>query len=37
LLERAEDATDVRWLARARQKPRHYRPLEDYLARRTAK
>jgi PHD/YefM family antitoxin component YafN of YafNO toxin-antitoxin module len=37
LLERAEDAADVRWLARVRQKPQHYRPLEDYLARRKAK
>jgi hypothetical protein len=34
LLERAEDATDVAWLKRARQKPTHYRPLEDYLAGR---
>jgi hypothetical protein len=32
LLERAEDAEDVAWLKRARQKPLHYRPLEDYLA-----
>jgi hypothetical protein len=32
LLERAEDAADVAWLKRARQKPLHYRPLEDYLA-----
>jgi hypothetical protein len=32
LLERAEDASDVAWLKRARQKPLHYRPLEDYLA-----
>jgi hypothetical protein len=34
LLERAEDADDVAWLKRARQKPLHYRPLEDYLAAR---
>jgi len=34
LLERAEDAEDVAWLKRARQKPLHYRPLEDYLADR---
>ena len=34
LLERAEDAEDVAWLKRARQKPLHYRPLEDYLAER---
>ncbi|MEI9960650.1 MAG: type II toxin-antitoxin system prevent-host-death family antitoxin [Limisphaerales bacterium] len=34
LLERAEDAEDTAWLKRARQKPLHYRPLEDYLADR---
>jgi hypothetical protein len=34
LLERAEDAADVAWLKRARQKPLHYRPLEEYLASR---
>jgi PHD/YefM family antitoxin component YafN of YafNO toxin-antitoxin module len=34
LLERAEDAEDVAWLKRARQKPLHYRPLEDYLTGR---
>ncbi len=34
LLERAEDAEDAAWLKRARQKPLHYRPLEDYLAAR---
>ena len=34
LLERAEDAEDVAWLKRARLKPLHYRPLEDYLAGR---
>ena len=37
LLERAEDAEDVAWLKRARRKPLHYRPLEDYLAGRTRK
>ena len=35
LLERAEDAEDVAWLKRARQKPQHYRSLEDYLATRS--
>ncbi len=34
LLERAEDVEDVTWLKHARQKPLHYRPLEDYLADR---
>ena len=34
LLERVEDADDVAWLKRARRKPLHYRPLEDYLAGR---
>ena len=34
LLERVEDAEDVAWLRRARKKPLHYRPLEDYLAER---
>jgi prevent-host-death family protein len=37
LLERAEDAEDVAWLKRAREKPLHYRPLEDYLAGRKRK
>ncbi len=37
LLERAEDAVDMRWLARARQKPSQYRSLEAYLAERKAK
>jgi prevent-host-death family protein len=37
LLERAEDAEDVAWLKRARRKKPHYRPLEDYLAKRNAK
>ncbi len=35
LLERVEDAGDVAWLKRARRKPLHYRPLEEYLAGRT--
>ncbi len=34
LLERVEDAEDIAWLKRARKKPQHYRPLEDYLAER---
>ena len=34
LLERAEDVADMAWLKRARQKPQHYRPLEDNLADR---
>jgi prevent-host-death family protein len=34
LLERVEDAQDVAWLKRTRQKPQQYRPLEDYLAER---
>lgn len=37
LLERVEDAGDVAWLKRARRKPLHYRPLEDYLAERHRK
>ena len=37
LLERAEDAEDVAWLKRARRKKLHYRPLEDYLAKRNGK
>jgi prevent-host-death family protein len=37
LLERAEDAEDVAWLKRAREKPLHYRPLEDYLTDRKRK
>jgi PHD/YefM family antitoxin component YafN of YafNO toxin-antitoxin module len=36
LLERAEDAGDVAWLKRARRKPLHYRPLEEYLAERNS-
>jgi hypothetical protein len=34
MLERLEDAEDVAWLKRARKKPLHYRPLEDYLRER---
>jgi PHD/YefM family antitoxin component YafN of YafNO toxin-antitoxin module len=37
LLERAEDAEDTAWLRKAREKPRYYRPLEEYLAERKAK
>ena len=37
LLERVEDAGDVAWLKRARRKPLHYRPLEEYLAERPQK
>ena len=37
LLERVEDTDDVAWLKRARAKPLHYRPLEDYLAERNRK
>ena len=37
LLERIEDAEDVAWLKRARRKPLHYRPLEQYLAERNRK
>ena len=37
LLERAEDAGDMAWLKRARNKKRHYRPLEEYLAKRNDK
>ena len=37
LLERVEDAEDVTWLKRARRKPLHYRPLEQYLAERNRK
>ena len=37
LLERAEDAEDAAWLKRARSKPQHYRPLEEYLAGKKAK
>lgn len=34
LLERVEDAADISWLKRARCKPLHFRPLEDYLSER---
>jgi hypothetical protein len=37
LLELVEDAEDVAALKRARRKPLHYRPLEDYLAERNRK
>ena len=37
LLERAEDAEDIASLKHARKKKTHYRPLEEYLARRTVK
>lgn len=37
LLERVEDAHDMAGLKRARKKPLHYRPLEDYLAERKRK
>lgn len=30
--ERVDDAADVAWLKKARQKPMHYRPLRDVLA-----
>ena len=35
VMERVEDAGDIAWLKRARRKPLHYRPLEEYLAERT--
>ena len=35
LLERAEDAEDIAWLKKARRKKLQYRPLDDYLAKRT--
>ena len=37
LLERVEDAEDIKSLKRARKKPLHYRLLEDYLADRKRK
>jgi Antitoxin Phd_YefM, type II toxin-antitoxin system len=37
LLERVEDADDLAGLKRARRKPLHYRPLEEYLAERKRK
>jgi len=36
-LERAEDAEDAAWLKRARKKKLNYRPLEEYLTKRTGK
>jgi antitoxin (DNA-binding transcriptional repressor) of toxin-antitoxin stability system len=37
LLERAEDASDLRWLKRARAGKLQYRPLEEYLSDRKTK
>lgn len=37
LLERLEDAEDLAWLKRIRKTPRHYRPLDAYLAGRKSK
>lgn len=37
LLELIEDAEDLASLKRARRKPLHFRPLEDYLSERNAK
>ena len=37
LLERAEDAEDVAWLKKARRRKLHYRPLEEYVAKRNGK
>lgn len=37
LLERAEDASDLKWLKRARAGKVQYRPLEEYLAARKTK
>ena len=37
LLEQVQDSDDAAWLKRARSKPLHYRPLEDYLADRKHK
>jgi len=34
LLERAEDASDLKWLKRLRAGKIEYRPLEEYLAER---
>ncbi len=34
MLERLEDAEDVTWLKKARQKKLHYRPLEEALQTR---
>jgi PHD/YefM family antitoxin component YafN of YafNO toxin-antitoxin module len=37
LLERAEDASDLKWLKRARASKLKYRPLEEYLSERKTK
>jgi PHD/YefM family antitoxin component YafN of YafNO toxin-antitoxin module len=37
LLERVEDAADIAWLKKARQKPLQYRSLDEYLAARKTK
>lgn len=37
LLERVENAEDIAWLRKARQKPLSYRPLEEYVAEREKK
>lgn len=37
LLERVEDAADIAWLRKARQKPLQYRSLDAYLVSRKTK
>ncbi len=37
LLEKSEDAADVAYLRKMRQKPMRYRSLEEYLNQRTTK
>ncbi|MEX2175278.1 MAG: type II toxin-antitoxin system prevent-host-death family antitoxin [Pirellulaceae bacterium] len=37
LLERVEDAADIEWLRKARQRPLQYRSLDEYLAARKTK
>jgi PHD/YefM family antitoxin component YafN of YafNO toxin-antitoxin module len=37
LLERAEDASDLKWLKRARAGKLQYRPLNEYLSERKSK
>jgi PHD/YefM family antitoxin component YafN of YafNO toxin-antitoxin module len=37
LLERVEDASDLKWLKRTRAGKVQYRPLEEYLAERKPK
>jgi prevent-host-death family protein len=37
LLERAEDATDLKWLKHARAGKLQYRPLEEYMSERKTK